>query len=61
MPLGELPGGPQIRSEPSFQSFFFHLYYFFQPICVGDVILRRVYLKHFLAKRHSLGITGVFL
>ena len=41
--------------------FYFHLYYFYQHIPIGYAILRRCYSCHFLAKRHSLGVTSVFL
>ena len=41
--------------------FYFHLYYFFQPIPIRNAILGRFYSCYFFGKRHSLGVTGVFL
>ena len=57
-------GAPAALSSvlrPSINQFFFHLYYFFQPFPIANAILRRFYSSHFLAKRHSLGVTCVFL
>ena len=44
-----------------FNQFFFQYHYFFQPIPIGNAISRRFYICQFLAKRYSLGVTGVFI
>ena len=41
--------------------FFLSTIFFFQTNSIEDAVLRRFYSCHFLAKRHSLGVTGVFL
>ena len=42
--------------------FYFHVYRFFiQLIPIGNEILRRFHSCHFMAKKHSLGVAGVFL
>ena len=44
----------------SFNQLFFSFRLLFQPISLGNAILRRFHSGHFLAKRHSLGVTDVF-
>ena len=44
-----------------FNQLFFVFTIIFQPIPIGNAVLRRFYLCNILAKRHSLGVTCVFL
>ena len=43
------------------KNFYFHFHYFFSTYSYRNAILRRFYSCHFLVKRQSLGVTGVFL
>ena len=52
----------EVRSDANFQpAFSIFIYTFFQHIPKGNEILKRFYSYHFLAKWHSLEVTGVFL